>query len=40
MEALKSSASHGITQAQASIILTNMALIQKVYMTEEGILAE
>jgi hypothetical protein len=40
METLKSSASHGVTQPQANIILTNMALIQKVYMTEDGVLAD
>lgn len=40
MEALKGSANHGITQAQANIILTNMALIQKVYMTEDGVLVD
>ncbi len=40
MEALKGSANHGITQAQANIILTNLALIQKVYMTEDGVLVD
>ena len=40
METLKASASHGVTQPQANIILTNMALIQKVYMTEDGVLAD
>ncbi len=40
MEELKSSAQYGLTQDQASTILGNMAGIQQVYMTEEGVLAE
>jgi hypothetical protein len=40
MEALKDSATYGITQAQANIILSNLAVIQKVYMTEDGVLAD
>ena len=40
MEELKSSASHGLTQEQANAILTHMAFIQKVYMTEDGVLEE
>lgn len=40
MEVLKGSATYGVTQAQANIILTNLALIQKVYMTEDGVLVD
>lgn len=40
METLKGSAAYGITKAQADIILANMAAIQKVYMTPEGLLEE
>ena len=40
MERLKSSAQHGLTQEQAHAILTNMALIQKVYLTPDGVLEE
>ena len=40
MEELKSSAQYGLTQDQASTILGNMARIQQLYMTEEGVLAE
>ncbi|MDE0757934.1 MAG: hypothetical protein OSB45_07215 [Pseudomonadales bacterium] len=40
MEVLKGSATYGVTQAQANIILTNLALIQKVYMTEDGVFAD
>jgi hypothetical protein len=35
MEALKSSAQHGLTQPQANIILENMATIQQAYMAPE-----
>ncbi len=38
MQQLKGSASHGVTQEQADSILKNMALIQQVYMTSEGVL--
>lgn len=40
METLKGSAAYGITKEQAEIILGNMAAIQKVYMTPEGVLEE
>ena len=40
MEELKSSARHGITRAQANTILTNMAMIQQVYMTPDGVLEQ
>ena len=40
MEALKNSASHGLTQQQAKIILANMAMIQQVYMTQDGVLEQ
>ena len=40
METLKASAAHGITREQADIILANLASIQKVYMTPEGVLTE
>ena len=40
IQRLKGSAQHGLTQAQADTILGNMALIQKVYMTPEGVLEE
>ncbi len=40
MGRLKGSAQHGLTQAQAHTIVTNMALIQRVYMTPDGILEE
>jgi len=40
MEKLKASAQHGLNQDQADIILGNMAKIQKVYMTPEGVLDE
>ncbi len=38
MERLKSSAQHGLTQEQANAIVSNMALIQKVYLTSDGVL--
>ena len=38
MERLKSSAQHGLTQQQANAILTNMALIQRVYLSPDGTL--
>ena len=38
METLKSSAQHGLTQAQAETILGKMATIQAVYMTPDGVL--
>jgi hypothetical protein len=37
MQQLKDSASHGLTREQADSILKHMALIQKVYMTPEGV---
>ena len=37
MEELKSSARHGISREQANTILTNMAMIQQVYMTPDGV---
>ena len=40
MEQLKGSAQHGLTQEQANTILESMALIQKVYMTPDGVLEE
>jgi len=40
MEELKSSARHGITRAQANTILTNMAMIQEVYLTTDGVLEQ
>ena len=40
METLKSSAQHGLTQAQANTILAKMAAIQAVYMTPDGVLEE
>ena len=40
MERLKGSAQHGLTQAQANTIVTNMVLIQRVYMTPDGVLEE
>jgi hypothetical protein len=40
MEKLKASAQHGLNQDQANIILGNMAQIQKVYMTPEGVLED
>jgi hypothetical protein len=40
MDELKGSAKHGLTEEQAVAILANMSLVQKVYMTPEGILAE
>jgi len=40
MEELKSSATHGLTQQQAQTILANMALIQQVYMTQDGVLEQ
>ena len=40
MEELKSSARHGITREQANTILTNMAMIQQVYMTPDGVLEQ
>ena len=39
-ERLKASAQHGLTQQQAKAILSNMALIQKVYMTQNATLEE
>ena len=38
MERLKGSAQHGLTEAQAHAIVANMALIQRVYLTPDGIL--
>ncbi|NKC00318.1 MAG: hypothetical protein GKR90_17780 [Pseudomonadales bacterium] len=38
METLKDSAKHGLTEGQAKAILGSMALIQKVYMTQNGVL--
>lgn len=40
MERLKGSAQHGLTQAQAHTIVTSMALIQRVYLTPDGVLDE
>ena len=40
MEELKSSARHGISREQANTILTNMAMIQQVYMTPDGVLEQ
>jgi hypothetical protein len=40
MGRLKGSAQHGLTQAQANAIVANMALIQRVYMTPDGVLEE
>lgn len=40
METLKRSAAYGITKEQADIILANMSMIQKIYMTSEGVLTE
>ena len=40
MEELRSSARHGITQEQANTILTNMAMIQEVYLTWDGVLEQ
>ena len=34
---LKDSAQHGLTRAQADIILANMAEIQRVYLSPEGL---
>ena len=34
---LKDSAQHGLTRAQADIILANMAKIQQVYLSPEGL---
>ena len=36
-ERLKNSAQYGLTQEQADIILSNMALLQAVYISEEGL---
>ena len=40
MEELKSSARHGISREQANTILTNMAMIQQVFMTLDGVLEQ
>ncbi len=40
MERLKGSAQHGLTQKQAHTIVTSMALIQRVYLTPDGVLDE
>lgn len=37
MERLKGSAQHGLTQAQADAILSNMALVQRAYLSPDGI---
>lgn len=38
MERLKSSAQHGLTEGQTHAILTNMALIQRVYLAPDGVM--
>ena len=40
MEELKNSAQYGLSQEQANAILTNMAMIQQVYLTEDGVLEQ
>jgi hypothetical protein len=37
MERLQGSAQHGLTQEQADAILTNMALVQRAYLSPDGI---
>lgn len=38
MERLKGSAQHGLTQEQAHAIVANMALVQSVYLSPDGVL--
>lgn len=39
-ERLRGSAQHGLTEEQARVILTNMALVQRVYLDPDGLVPE